>query len=56
MDIDKLLKEKEGQFKELDANKERLQNDLQEIHNEQLRLQGEYRVLQKLKEDNKSEE
>lgn len=51
MDIAKLLKEKENQFNALVEKKNLLSKEISEIDQELLRIQGEYRVLTQLEED-----
>ena len=51
MDIVKLLKEKENQFNALVEKKNLLSKEISEIDQELLRIQGEYRVLTQLEQD-----
>lgn len=51
MDIAKLLKEKENQFNALVEKKNLLSKEISEIDQELLRIQGEYRVLTQLEQD-----
>ena len=51
MDIVKLLKEKENQFNALVEKKNLLSKEIGEIDQELLRIQGEYRVLTQLEQD-----
>lgn len=55
MDFDKLMKEKEKQFDTISAlmkeKTDMFNKEMTELEAEQLRIQGEYRMLAKLKED-----
>ncbi len=51
MDLEKDTQRVEEQFKQLEAKRQKLGTDQKAIMQEQLRLQGEHRLLTKLREE-----
>ena len=52
MDIKKKIEEVDKRFKQLKEQRESLLQQIEQINAELLRLQGEYRLLLKLREEN----
>ena len=56
MDFEKEMQRVEEQFKQLEARRQKLGTDQKAIMHEQFRLQGEHRLLTKLKGEEKPAE
>ncbi len=56
MDLEKEIQRVEEQFKQLEAKRQKLGTDQKAIMQEQLRLQGEHRLLTKLREEKPANE
>ena len=52
MDIKKKIEEADKRFKQLKERRELLLQQIEQVNAELLRLQGEYRLLLKLREEN----